>query len=121
MGPWSRNSLQAPSSVARTTAVRLREVLFRKHAKRASRDVPTDINDLRELHVRVPLAYAARLKCPTRIFYGSKEPYLFATSQVTATVAKGKGLDVEAVQVEGDHGTSVPPAIKQSIVFFQKN
>jgi dipeptidyl aminopeptidase/acylaminoacyl peptidase len=97
------------------------QVLFCKHAKGAPRDVPTDITDLKELQVRSPLAYAASLKCPTRIFYGSKEPYLFATSQLTAKVAKGKGLDVEAVQVEGDHGTSVPPAIKQSIVFFRKN
>jgi dipeptidyl aminopeptidase/acylaminoacyl peptidase len=97
------------------------QVLFCKHAKGAPRDVPTDITDLQELQVRSPLAYAASLKCPTRIFYGSQEPYLFATSQLTAKVAKGKGLDVEAVQVEGDHGTSVPPAIKQSIAFFQKN
>jgi dipeptidyl aminopeptidase/acylaminoacyl peptidase len=97
------------------------QVLFCKHAKGAPRDVPTDITDLKELQVRSPLAYAASLKCPTRIFYGSQEPYLVATSQLTAKVAKGKGLDVEAVQVEGDHGTSVPPAIKQSIVFFRKN
>jgi len=97
------------------------QVLFCKHAKGAHRDVPTDITDLTELQVRSPLAYAASLKCPTRIFYGSKEPYLVATSRETAKIAKGKGLDVEAVQVEGDHGTSVPPAIKQSIVFFRMN
>jgi hypothetical protein len=40
---------------------------------------------------------------------------------MTAKVAKRKALDVEAVQVEGDHGSSVPPAIKQSIVFFRKH
>jgi dipeptidyl aminopeptidase/acylaminoacyl peptidase len=97
------------------------QVLFCKHAKGARRDVPTDITDLKELQVRSPLAYAASLKCPTRIFYGSKEPYLFATSRMTGQVAKAKGLDVEAVEVEGDHGTSVPPAIKQSIIFFRKN
>jgi dienelactone hydrolase len=97
------------------------QVLFCKHAKGAPRDVPTDITDLKELQVRSPLAYAASLKCPTRIYYGSQEPYLVATSQLTARVAKGKGLDVEAVQVEGDHGTSVPPAIKESIAFFRKN
>ena len=97
------------------------QVLFCKHAKGAARDVPTDITNLRELQVRSPLAYAASLKCPARVYYGSQEPYLFATSQLTAKLAKAKGLDVEAVQVEGDHGTSVPPGIKQSIVFFQKN
>jgi dipeptidyl aminopeptidase/acylaminoacyl peptidase len=97
------------------------QVLFCKHAKGAARDVPTDITNLKELEVRSPLAYAASLKCPTRIYYGSKEPYLTATSKRTAEVAKGKGLDVEAVEVEGDHGTSVTPGIKQSIAFFRKN
>jgi dienelactone hydrolase len=96
------------------------QVLFCKHAKGAARDVPTDITDLRELQVRSPLAYAASLKCPTRIYYGSQEPYLFTTSKLTAKIAKKKGLDVESVQIEGDHGTSVAPAIKESIVFFGK-
>jgi hypothetical protein len=75
---------------------------------------------LRELEMRSPLAYAASLKCPTRVFYGSQEPHLFATSQLTAKLAKEHGLDVEAVKIEGDHSTSVPPGIKQSIVFFEK-
>jgi dienelactone hydrolase len=97
------------------------QVLFCKHAKGAPRDVPTDITDLKELQVRSPLAYAASFKCPVRIYYGSQEPYLVATSKLTAKIAKEKGLDVEAVQVEGDHGTSVPPAIKQSIAFFRRN
>jgi formylglycine-generating enzyme required for sulfatase activity len=30
-------------------------------------------------------------------------------------------LDVETVQIEGNHNTSIPRAIKQSIAFFQKN
>jgi hypothetical protein len=42
-------------------------------------------------------------------------------TQRTAAVAKAHGLDVEAIQVEGDHSTSVPQAIRQSIAFFQKN
>jgi hypothetical protein len=58
---------------------------------------------------------------PDAHLYGSKEPYVVTISQLTAKVAKGEGLDVEAVQVEGDHGTSVPQAIKQSIVLFRKN
>jgi dipeptidyl aminopeptidase/acylaminoacyl peptidase len=97
------------------------QVLFCKHAKGAPRDVPTDITNLRELQVRSPLAYAASLKCPTRIYYGSEESHLIPTSQLTAKVAKEKGLDVEAVKVDGDHETSVAPAIKESIVFFQKH
>jgi formylglycine-generating enzyme required for sulfatase activity len=42
-------------------------------------------------------------------------------SQRTAALAKGRGLDVEAVEVEGNHGTCVPGAINQSMAFFQKN
>jgi hypothetical protein len=41
------------------------------------------------------------------------------TSRRTAAVAKQRGLDVEAVAIDGDHGSSVPPAIKLSIPFFQ--
>jgi dipeptidyl aminopeptidase/acylaminoacyl peptidase len=97
------------------------QVLFCKHAKHAARDVPFDITDLRELQLRSPLAYAKSLRCPARIYYGSQEPHLHATSRLTAQLAKGRGLDVEAVQVEGDHGTSVPPAVKQSVAFFKKD
>jgi len=97
------------------------QVLFCKHAKHAARDVPIDITDLRELQMRSPLAYAASLKCPCRIYYGSQEPHLQPMSLRTAAVARARGLNAEAIQVEGDHSTSVPPAIKQSIAFFQKN
>jgi dipeptidyl aminopeptidase/acylaminoacyl peptidase len=94
------------------------QVLFAKHVKRIS-DMPIDATNLRELEMRSPLAYAKSLKCPTRIFYGSQEPHLYATSQLLARLAKESGLDVEAVKIDGDHLTSVPPGIKQSIVFFQ--
>jgi dipeptidyl aminopeptidase/acylaminoacyl peptidase len=97
------------------------QVLFCKHSKNAARDVPIDITDLRELQLRSPLAYASSFKCPTRMYYGSQEPHLRPMSQRTAGLAKSRGLNVEAIQVEGDHSTSVPPAIKQSIAFFQKN
>jgi acetyl esterase/lipase len=97
------------------------QVVFCKHAKNAARDVPFDITDLRELHMRSPLAYAASFKCPTRVYYGSQEPHLRPMSQRTAALAQARGLDVEALSVEGDHTTSVPPAIRQSLAFFQKN
>ncbi len=95
------------------------QVLFCKHLKRTG-DVPVDITNLRELEMRSPLAYAASLKCPTRIFYGSQEPHLYATSQLTAKLAKEHGLDVDAIKIEGDHSSSVLPGIKQSILFFEE-
>jgi dienelactone hydrolase len=97
------------------------QVLFCKHAKNAARDIPVDITNLRELQVRSPLAYAASFKCPARLYYGSEEPHLGPMSRRTASLAKARALNVEAIQVEGDHGTSVPPGIQQSIAFFQKN
>jgi dipeptidyl aminopeptidase/acylaminoacyl peptidase len=97
------------------------QVLFCKHARHAARDVPVDITNLRELELRSPLAYASSFKCPTRMYYGSQEPHLQPMSQRTAALAQARGLDVEAIRVEGDHSTSVPPAIQQSIAFFQKN
>ena len=95
------------------------QVLFCKHAKHASRDVPIDITNRRELQMRSPLAYATSFKCPARVFYGSLEPEWKQTSQLMADLAKKHGLDVEAVQVEGDHGTSVRPAIDRAIAFFR--
>jgi dienelactone hydrolase len=97
------------------------QVVFCKYAKNAKRDVPIDISDARELELRSPLAYANSFKCPVRIYYGSLEPHLRPMSERTAKLATDGGLDVQAVQVEGDHGTSVAPAIKQSIAFFRKN
>ncbi len=96
------------------------QVLFCKHAKHAARDVPVDLTNLRELQLRSPLAYARSFKCPARLYYGTEEPHLHEMSQRTAALAREQGLDVEAIKVKGDHGTSVPPAIKQSLAFFQK-
>jgi len=91
------------------------QALLVKHAKI---DLPFDKTDPRELQLRSPLAYAASFKCPVRIYYGTQDHFVL-TSQRSAAIAKKRGLDVEAVPIEGDHGSSVPPAIKLSISFFQ--
>jgi hypothetical protein len=41
------------------------------------------------------------------------------TSQHTAEVARKRGLDVEAILLEGNHFSMVQPAMKQSIDFFR--
>jgi hypothetical protein len=41
-------------------------------------------------------------------------------SQRTAALARMRGLDVEAVAIEGDHVTHAPQAMAQSIAFFQR-
>jgi dipeptidyl aminopeptidase/acylaminoacyl peptidase len=95
------------------------QVLYCRYAF-PRKNIPFDLTDPRELQVRSPLAYAASFKCPVRLYYGAPEKHFDKTSRRTAAVAKEKGLDVEAVPVEGNHMTAVPPAMKQSIVFFEK-
>jgi dipeptidyl aminopeptidase/acylaminoacyl peptidase len=81
---------------------------------------PFDLSDERELQMRSPLAFARSFKCPVRIYYGSQEFFFRGSSQKTAEEARKAGLDVEAISVPGDHLTSVPPAMRQCITFFQQ-
>lgn len=78
-----------------------------------------DPKDVRELQMRSPITFATSFKCPVRLYYGAAEPLFAASSQQTSQRAKAKGLDVEAVQVSGDHFSAVPEEIQQSIRFFQ--
>lgn len=77
--------------------------------------------DRRELEMRSPFVYAASFKCPIRLIYGSEEGWARDESQQTARFAKARGLDVDAVEVRGDHFTSVPKATRQAIAFFQQH
>jgi dipeptidyl aminopeptidase/acylaminoacyl peptidase len=79
-----------------------------------------DTNDSREIQMRSPLAYATSFKCPIRLYYGDQEPLLPEQNEETARRAQTRGLDVQAVQVAGDHMSAADPAIRQSIEFFKK-
>ena len=81
--------------------------------------IPFDSSNKREFQMRSPLAFAASVKCPIRIFYGSSESLFADASQQTAERAKTKGVDAEAVSARGDHFSAVPEEIEQSIKFFQ--
>jgi dipeptidyl aminopeptidase/acylaminoacyl peptidase len=91
------------------------QALLVMHAKI---ELPFDKADVRELQLRSPLAYGASFKCPVRIYYATQDHFVL-TSRRTAQLAKEHGLDVEAVRIDGDHGSIVPPAVKQSVAFFQ--
>jgi dienelactone hydrolase len=82
--------------------------------------VPFDPADQREFQLRSPLAFARSFKCPVRLYYGSQEFLFASSSQKTAQLAKAANLDVEAVSVPGDHFSSVDPAMRQCIRFFQQ-
>jgi formylglycine-generating enzyme required for sulfatase activity len=84
--------------------------------------MPYDTSDPRESRLRSPMAYASSFKCPVRVYIAQKgKDSVHLASLRTAGLAKRRGLDVEAVEIEGDHVTHVPAAMRQSIVFFQKN
>jgi hypothetical protein len=85
------------------------------------KSMPFDYGDPREVLLRSPMAYAASFKCPLRIYHGTESASFFRLMSLrTAAVAKSRGLDVETVEVEGNHATHVPRAMMQSIAFFER-
>jgi hypothetical protein len=68
--------------------------------------------------MRSPLAYAASLKCPARLYIGSLEPEFQTSTRMMAKVAHDHGRDAEALIMEGDHEGSVLPGVMQSVEFF---
>jgi dipeptidyl aminopeptidase/acylaminoacyl peptidase len=80
---------------------------------------PFDKGDIGEFRIRSPVAYATSFKCPARLYRGSEESFFDEETRRTALLAKGKGLDVEAIVVPGDHMSCVPEALRQAIEFFR--
>jgi dienelactone hydrolase len=83
--------------------------------------IPFDEQDQKEFQMRSALAYPESFKCPVRLYFGSQEAYFKATNQKLAELAKKKKLDVEAVEIPGNHTTAVGPAMERCIQFFEKN
>jgi dipeptidyl aminopeptidase/acylaminoacyl peptidase len=92
------------------------QALLVSHAKI---EIPFDRSNPHELEMRSPLAFAASLKCPARIYYGTRDNFVL-TSRRTAELAREADLDVEAIAIEGDHESSIAPGILKSIEFFKK-
>jgi dipeptidyl aminopeptidase/acylaminoacyl peptidase len=90
-------------------------------ARLRSEEVPFNRSDDRELQMRSPLAFPRSFKCPVRLYYGSEEFFFPSASKETAKKAKAAGLDVEAVELPGDHFTSLDEAMRQSITFFREH
>jgi formylglycine-generating enzyme required for sulfatase activity len=83
--------------------------------------MPYDSSDPRESQLRSPIVYASSFKCPVRMYYATESASIgLVMSRRTAALAKRRGMDVEPVEIEGNHGTHVPRAMAQSIAFFQK-
>jgi formylglycine-generating enzyme required for sulfatase activity/pimeloyl-ACP methyl ester carboxylesterase len=94
---------------------------YRPEFSARAKTMPFDTSDPREVLFRSPLAYAGSFKCPLRLYHGTESGEFFRLmSRRTAALAQQRGLDVETVEIEGNHATHVPKAMMQSIAFFQK-
>lgn len=82
--------------------------------------VPFDPSDFNEMVMRSPLAFPNSFKCPARLYFGNVEWTFKPATEKLAQKAQDGGLDVQAIEIEGDHLTSVEPAIKQAITFFRQ-
>jgi hypothetical protein len=70
--------------------------------------------------MRSPLAYATSLKSPARLYYGTRELHWDLTTRKLVELARARELDVQSLQVEGGHESSVPEAMALSIAFFRE-
>ena len=82
--------------------------------------VPFDASDNREIRLRSPVAYATSFKCPVRLFCGDEEFWVQSSMHRAAMLAKQSGIDAEAMEVSGNHFTSMSEGIRRSIEFFRK-
>lgn len=76
--------------------------------------------NLREFQMRSPVAFATSFKCPARLYYGSEELWAADETRRTAALARRRRLDVLAKVMAGDHFSSVPAGIRDSIAFFKR-
>jgi hypothetical protein len=81
---------------------------------------PYNTADHDEIRMRSPILFATSFKCSARLYWGDQETYFTTATRQTASLAKAAGLDVEAVQVPGNHQGMVVPAESLAIEFFQK-
>ena len=93
---------------------------YLKYAKGAAYNAPFDPTDSQEALMRSALAWAESLKCPIRLFYGTKETYFAIATPAMANAAKAHGLDAEAIAVEGDHGSNAGRSLTLALQFFQQ-
>jgi acetyl esterase/lipase len=73
----------------------------------------------KEFQMRSPLAFPSSFKCPVRLYFGNQEFLFRSSSYSIAEQAKKKSLDVQAIEIRGDHMSSVGPAMEQAIRFFR--
>src|SRR5262245_2865209 len=81
---------------------------------------PFDVSDFNELVMRSPLAFPKSFKCQERLYWGDAEWRFERSTKQLAEKARKAGQDVQAIEMPGDHMTSVNPAMRQAVTFFQQ-
>ena len=82
---------------------------------------PFDPNNPDEITLRSPLAFAAHLRCPVRVYFGSGE--VVSVEEDTRRLverARAAGVDAESIRVAGGLLTCVVPATEQAVQFFDQ-
>lgn len=79
--------------------------------------VPYDRDVPAEVRVRNPMAFAASIRCPLRLYAGKDGREVNAP---LAAKARQAGKDCELVVVRGDHQAMVAPAVQRAIAWFRQ-
>ena len=85
-------------------------------------EVPFDMAAPEEFRMRLPRAaqFCTSFRCPIRLYCSQDVGGFIDETQQLAATAKRAGLDVEMVELPGNHSTFRVPATKLAIQFFQK-
>lgn len=79
-----------------------------------------DASDPREVRLRSPGKFAADLRDPMRVYYGSRERQLAPWARDLATRARAHGVDAEAIEVQGDHFHTLEPALQHALDWLDR-
>lgn len=80
---------------------------------------PFDVANEQELSMRSPDQFVSSFRAPTRAYFGHDDDFFRKPTLAMAARARAAGRDVEAIEVPGDHFSSVPEAMRRSIGFFR--
>jgi acetyl esterase/lipase len=80
---------------------------------------PFDPADVAELRIRSPLHFVNSLRCPAYLYFGSEEPDLGRAARRFVDAAKRSGKVAIVTEEPGDHMSSVPAGIRDSIARFR--
>jgi dienelactone hydrolase len=92
------------------------EVFF----KWESQIVPFDATNQKEISLRSPIDHVVSIQKPLFVFVGTEDAAYYTASSELVGTALAQGKDCEFIPIDGDHFTSLEPAIRQSIHEFAR-